>query len=279
MERPTMTALLKAEEETTRNQLRADDAVDRSRKQSADRLNEQLGQMLLRYNAAWSGDGRRQALADSMTAVVQDMLPLLTAGTAVKEIPKRKVRTGGVVLLLFAVIFALLCVILVRQYYPVGCAFLALAAVCGFLAGLLWHGEREVLVHAGLDPEIVWKTLLKTVETMDRKTESFLHDEAAAAAADIVSPAGAGITDPEALQLFGDLLEGLYSGNGDFALRQLRKLQPWLASKGIETRDYAPDTAEMFDLLPTRSTPATLRPALLTEGKLLTTGKATEREK
>ena len=64
MERPTMTALLKAEEETTRNQLRADDAVDRSRKQSADRLNEQLGQMLLRYNAAWSGDGRRQALAD-----------------------------------------------------------------------------------------------------------------------------------------------------------------------------------------------------------------------
>ncbi|MBQ9332184.1 MAG: hypothetical protein IJS11_04510, partial [Oscillospiraceae bacterium] len=133
MERPTMTALLKAEEETTRNQLRADDAVDRSRKQSADRLNEQLGQMLLRYNAAWSGDGRRQALADSMTAVVQDMLPLLTAGTAVKEIPKRKVRTGGVVLLLFAVIFALLCVILVRQYYPVGCAFLALAAVCGFL--------------------------------------------------------------------------------------------------------------------------------------------------
>ncbi|MBR6839892.1 MAG: hypothetical protein IKM82_04810, partial [Oscillospiraceae bacterium] len=97
--------------------------------------------------------------------------------------------------------------------------------------------------------------------------------------ADIVSPAGAGITDPEALQLFGDLLEGLYSGNGDFALRQLRKLQPWLASKGIETRDYAPDTAEMFDLLPTRSTPATLRPALLTEGKLLTTGKATEREK
>lgn len=190
MERPTMTALLKAEEETTRNQLRADDAVDRSRKQSADRLNEQLGQMLLRYNAAWSGDGRRQALADSMTAVVQDMLPLLTAGTAVKEIPKRKVRTGGVVLLLFAVIFALLCVILVRQYYPVGCAFLALAAVCGFLAGLLWHGEREVLVHAGLDPEIVWKTLLKTVETMDRKTESFLQDEAAAAAADIVSPAG-----------------------------------------------------------------------------------------
>lgn len=151
--------------------------------------------------------------------------------------------------------------------------------MCGFLAGLLWHGEREVLVHAGLDPEIVWKTLLKTVETMDRKTESFLQDEAAAAAADIVSPAGAGITDPEALQLFGDLLEGLYSGNGDFALRQLRKLQPWLASKGIETRDYAPDTAEMFDLLPTRSTPATLRPALLTEGKLLTTGKATEREK
>ena len=278
MEQTTMTALLKAEEETARNQLRADTVIDHDRKQSADRLNELLGQVLLRYNAAWSGDGRRQALADSMTAAVQDMLPLLTAGTAVKEVPQRKVRTGGIVLLLLAVICALVCALLVRSYYPVGCAFLALAAVCGFLGGLLWHGEREVRVHAGLDPEAVWKTLLKTVETMDRKTEECLQQEKALAAdAAVGAHTGAGISDPAALQLFGDLLEGLYSGNGDFALRQLKKLQPWLAANGIETRDYGPETAEMFDLLPTKNNPATLRPALLADGKLAASGKATER--
>ena len=277
MEQATMTALLKAEEETARNQLRADALIDRNRRQSADRLNELLGEVLLRYNAAHSGDSRRQALADGMTAAVQDMLPLLTAGTAFKEVPRRKVRTGGVVFLLLAVICALVCVLLVRDYFPVGCAFLALAAVCGFLAGFLWHGEREVAVHAGLDPELVWKTLLKTVETMDRKTDEILEQENTPAAdGNAGAHAGAVLSDPEALQLFGDLLEGLYSGNGDFALRQLRKLQPWLAARGIETRDYAPDTAEMFDLLPTKNQPATLRPALLADGKLAAAGKATE---
>lgn len=277
MEQTTMSALLKAEEETTRNQLRADDVIDRNRRQSADRLNELLGQMLLRYNAAWSGDGRRQALADSLTAAVQDMLPLLNAGTAVKEIQKRKVRTGGIVLLLLAVICALVCVLLVRDYFPVGCAFLVLAAVCGFLAGLLWHGEREVRVHAGLDSDLVWNTLQKTVETMDRKTEEFLEQETSLASDTPARAAGgAGISDTDALQIFGDLLEGLYSGNGEFALRQLKKLQPWLAGRGIETRDYSPETAEMFDLLPTKSKPATLRPAMLADGKLVMTGKATE---
>ena len=278
MEQNTMTSLLKAEEETTRNQLRADALIDRNRKQSADRLNELLGQILLRYNASYSDDGRRQALADGMTAAVQDMLPLLTAGTAFKEVPKRKVRTGGIILLLTAVICALISVMLIRNYFPVGCAFLALATVFGFLAGFLWHGEREVVVHAGLDPELVWKTLLKTVETVDRKTEEILEQEDALSAdAGAGTHTGAGLSDPEALQLFGDLLEGLYSGNGDFALRQLRKLQPWLASNGIETRDYAPDTAEMFDLLPTKNNPATLRPALLADGRLAAAGKATER--
>ena len=56
-----------------------------------------------------------------------------------------------------------------------------------------------------------------------------------------------------------------------------RKLQPWLSTRGIETRDYSPETAEMFDLLPTRGTPATLRPALVKEGKLAATGRATEK--
>ena len=277
MEQPTLSALLKAEEETTRNQLRADDIIDRNRKQSVDRLNELLGGMLLRYNAAYSGEQSRQAIADSMTAAVQDMLPLLNAGTAVREMPKRKVRTGAIVMLLLAVICALVCVLLIREYFPVGCAFLALAAVCGFAAGLLWHGEREVRVHAGLNSELVWKTLQKTVETMDRKTEEFLAQEAdLSSGAESEAISGAGITDPEALQIFGDLLEGLYSGNGDFALRQLKKLQPWLADRGIETRDYGPETAEMFDLLPTKNRPTTLRPALVADGKLLTMGKATE---
>ena len=277
MEKAAMSALLKADEEKTRTALRADDVIDRNRKQSADRLNELLGKILLQYNAAYSGDGSRQALADALTASVQDMLPLLTAGTAVREIQKRRFRTGALVVLLLSVVFALLCALLVRNSFPVGCAFLALAAVCGFLAGLLWYGEREVRVHAGLDPDIVWKTLLKTTETMDRKTEEFLAQEKTPDGAGGTGTAdAAALSDPETLQLIGSLLEAFYSGNGEFALRQLRRLEPWLLSRGIECRDFSPETAELFDLLPTKSRPATLRPALLADGKLLLTGKATE---
>ena len=49
-------------------------------------------------------------------------------------------------------------------------ASILLAAVCGFIAGRLWYGEREVRVRTELDPDLVWKTLKKTAETMDRST-------------------------------------------------------------------------------------------------------------
>lgn len=277
METVTMSALLKAEEEKTRSALRADDVIDRNRKQSADRLDELLGKNLLQYNAAYTGSRDRQAIADALIASVQDMLPLLTAGTAVREIQKRRFRTGALVVLLLSVICALVSVLLIRDYFPVSCAFLVLAAVCGFLAGLLWYGEREVRVHAGLDPEIVWKTLLKTTETMDRKTEEFLAQEKAPdGSSGKDTAASSDLSDPETLQLLGSLLEAYCSGNGEFALRQLRQLEPWLLSRGIECREFSPETAELFDLLPTKARPATLRPALLADGKLLLTGKATE---
>lgn len=277
MDPVTMSGLLKADEEKIRNELKADAAFDKNRKQSAVRLDDSFSKLLLRYNAACTDDPVKQAVADCQTAAVRDMLPLLTAGTAQKEISKRRFRTGGVIALLIAVIFALISVLLVRDYYLVGCAMIALAAVCAFLAGRLWYGEREVRVRAGLDPEIVWRTLKKTTETMDRKTAEFLglykgwQQEAETAA-----PASSSVLDPESLKLVGDLLEALYAENGDYALRQLKQLLPWLRRQGIDVKNYSTDTAELFELLPTKKASATQRPALVSEGKLLLVGRATE---
>ena len=252
-----------AEEDKIRTELKADSAIDQNRRQSVDRLNEVLDSVLLRYSAANAGDRKRQAVADCQAAAVRDMLGLLLAGTARKEIEKRRFRVGGVICLLLAVIFGLIAALLIRDYYPAGCILMAAAVLFGFLAGR--------------DADVVWKTLKKAMETMDRKSEEYLAQEETwlREQKDASSPASAS-RDPETLRLLGDLLEALYAGNGDYALRQLKKLLPWLRQQGIEAVDYSPESADLFELLPTKRSSATQRPALVSRETLLLAGRATE---
>ena len=277
MDSVNMSSLLLAEEDKIRTELKADSAIDQNRRQSVDRLNEVLDGVLLRYSAANAGAPKRQALADCQAAAVRDMLGLLLAGTARKEIEKRRFRVGGVICLLLAVICGLIAALLIRDYYLPGCILMAAAVLFGFLAGRLWYGEREVRVHAELDADVVWKTLKKALETMDRKSEEYLAQEETwvREQKDTASPASAS-RDPETLRLLGDLLEALYADNGDYALRQLKKLLPWLRQQGIEAVDYSPETADLFELLPTKRSSATQRPALVSGETLLLAGRATE---
>ena len=277
MDSVNMSSLLQAEENKIRTELKADSAIDQNRRQSLDRLNEVLDRVLLRYSAANANDRKRQAVADCQAAAVRDMLGLLLAGTARKEIEKRRFRVGGVICLLLAVICGLISALLIRDYYLPGCILMGAAVLFGFLAGRLWYGEREVRVHAELDADVVWKTLKKTMETMDRKSEEYLAQEETwlRERTDTASPASAS-RDPETLRLLGDLLEALYADNGDYALRQLKKLLPWLRQQGIEAVDYSPETADLFELLPTKRSSATQRPALVSGETLLLAGRATE---
>ena len=277
MDSVNMSSLLLAEEDKIRTELKADSAIDQNRRQSVDRLNEVLDSVLLRYSAANANDPKRQAVADCQAAAVRDMLGLLLAGTARKEIEKRRFRVGGVICLLLAVICGLISALLIRDYYLPGCILMGAAVLFGFLAGRLWYGEREVRVHAELDADVVWKTLKKTMETMDRKSEEYLAQEETwlRERTDTASPASAS-RDPETLRLLGDLLEALYADNGDYALRQLKKLLPWLRQQGIEAVDYSPETADLFELLPTKRSSATQRPALVSGETLLLAGRATE---
>ncbi|MBQ9662264.1 MAG: hypothetical protein IJV40_03815 [Oscillospiraceae bacterium] len=277
MDAVSMSSLLQTEEEKLRSELKADAVIDRNRKQSVERLNAALDRVLLRYNAANTDDRSRQAIADCEAAAVRDMLGLLLAGTARKEITKRRLRAGAIIALLLAVICGLVSALLIRRYYLAGCIAVGAAALFAFLSGRLWYGEREVRVHAELDPDVVWKTLKRTAETMDRKTEEFLSQQEAWAQDAAPDPAGSELPlSPDELKLLSELLEALYANNGEFALRQLKRIQPWLRQKGIETVDYSEETRELFELLPTKRDTATQRPALLYEDRLLVAGKATE---
>ena len=277
MDTVSMSSLLQAEEDKLRTELQADSVIDQNRKQSVDRLTAALDRILLRYNAANTGDRSRQAIADCEAAGVRDMLGLLLAGTARKEITKRRLRAGAVISLLLAVICGLVSALLIRDYFLVGCIMIAAAAIFAFASGRLWYGEREVRVHAELDPEIIWRTLRKTAETMDRKTEEFLAQQEAwlQDTAPAAAHADRALSSDE-LKLLSDLLEALYGNNGEFALRQLKRVQPWLRQHGVETVDYSPETREYFELLPTRRDSFTQKPALLSGDTLLVPGKATE---
>ena len=277
MDTVSMSSLLQSEENKLRTELQADAVIDQNRKQSVDRLNAALDRMLLRYNASNIDDRSRQAIADCEAAAVRDMLGLLLAGTARKEITKRRLRAGAVIALLLAVICGLVSALLIRDYFLVGCVMIAAAALCAFLSGRLWYGEREIRVHAELDSEVIWRTLKKTAETMDRKTEEFLAQQEAwvQETAPVPSQSAPSVSQDE-LKLLSELLEALYGNNGEFALRQLRRIQPWLRQHGIEMVDFSPETREYFELLPTKRDSVTLRPALLSGESLLLAGKATE---
>ena len=282
METVTMEQLLKAEEEKIRGEIRADTTVDQDRTQSVSRLKETLAQVLLRYNAANSGNQTRQAIADSMTAAIQDACGFLLASTAEKEISKRPLRAGAIISLLCSIICCLSSLLLFGQKmsFLIGCILMVLAIFLAFLSGRLWYGEREVKVRTGLDDDTVWKTLRKTSATMDRKIDRLceLEDARIQEARNSAGETRQKISAEE-LNLLGDLLEGLYSENGEFSLRQLRKIKPYLQRQGIELEDYAANNAEFFEILPSKKGAATLRPALLEGETLLLAGKATELER
>ena len=282
METVTMEQLLKAEEEKIRGEIRADTTIDQDRTQSVSRLKETLAQVLLRYNAANSGNQTRQAIADSMTAAIQDACGFLLAGTAEKEISKRPLRAGAIISLLCSIICCLSSLLLFGQKlsFLFGCILMVLAIFLAFLSGRLWYGEREVQVRTGLDDDTVWKTLRKTSATMDRKIDRLceLEDARIQEARNSAGETRQKISAEE-LNLLGDLLEGLYSENGEFSLRQLRKIKPYLQRQGIELEDYAANNAEFFEILPSKKGAATLRPALLEGETLLLAGKATELER
>ena len=282
METVTMEQLLKAEEEKIRGEIRADTTIDQDRTQSVSRLKETLAQVLLRYNAANSGNQTRQAIADSMTAALQDSCSFLLAGTAEKEISSRPLRAAAIISLLCSIICCLSSLLLFGQKmsFLIGCILMVLAIFLAILSGRLWYGEREVKVRTGLDDDTVWKTLRKTSATMDRKIDRLceLEDARIQEARNSAGETRQKISVEE-LNLLGDLLEGLYSENGEFSLRQLRKIKPYLQRQGIELEDYAANNAEFFEILPSKKGAATLRPALLEGETLLLAGKATELER
>ena len=79
--------------------------------------------------------------------------------------------------------------------------------------------------------------------------------------------------DAAQIELFSALLEAAASGDGQYALDQLEQVKYYLHTKQIEAVDYSSETASWFDVMPSTKT-GTIRPALVSGGKLLKKGLA-----
>lgn len=279
MDPVSMEALLSADEEKLRQELRADEMIDKSRARSVERLRDALGEALLRYNAANTGDRTRQAMADCLAATVGEMLGLLNAGTVRTESEARRVRVGAVGLLALSCGLALAAALLIKTYFLAGCGLLAACALSLYISGRIWYAREESRVSPGLDADIIWKVIRRTGETMDAKIAGFSELERAwEAEREAQKTAGDAPMDPEELQLMGDLLEALYAENGEYSLRQLKKLLPYLRKRGIELLEYDGSNPAAFDVMPTVKETRTLRPALMAGDRLLLPGRAAEHE-
>ena len=273
----SVTGLLSADRERVQNTLKANRSVDRSREQSIQTLDDELSALLLRSNAACVGDRRRQAETDAMTAVARDSLGFLKASGAVLEKGPAQRRAGAPYLLILSALLCAPVVLTVKTQPVIAYICLAAAVICAFLSGLLWVKAGEGRVVSTLEPDELWHTLTRIAETMDRKLEDL-----AALPADSGSPDPAdgdkGPLKRDELALLAELLEALYTENGEFALQKLKKLRAYLRGKEIELLDFQSDTEAYFEILPSKQRTATLRPALLYHGELLMIGRAARPE-
>ena len=78
----------------------------------------------------------------------------------------------------------------------------------------------------------------------------------------------------EELELFAGLMEAAASRDEEYALEKIGDVKYYLHKNNVDAVDYTPDHEDWFELLPSEEA-GTIRPALVSEGRLLVKGLAT----
>ncbi len=270
-----LTELLEEDKDTLLHAVRSAQSPDDARAA----VERTLERLLFAFNDATPSERAREAAA-AMVGVLRAALGLLESKGEPKLYER---RSKGVTMPPLAL--ALLVLGCAMSFAAGGLmlyfglpAWTALLPVAGMLlVGAAGHPARkasantERTIEVPTDWEKVWRTLHTAALVMDQTLDdaaSAERWEARRKAAE--APA---LTDAETA-LACALLEGLYGGDGDYALEKLGAVRIWLRAKGVETVEYDGAHAQLFDRMPGAET-ATLRPALMQDGTLLHRGLAT----
>ena len=155
---------------------------------------------------------------------------------------------------------------------------LAIGALALFLSGFFAgrppkaKGEKLKQTELIIDPDKIYRSIRNTILTVDRSLDQVISDaRGKGSGTKVVEESG---VDNAQIELFSNLLEALYSEDGDMALSKMAGVKFYLHKKGIDVIDYSDETAGYFDVMPSPDK-ETVRPALMLNGELLKKGLAT----
>lgn len=282
-----------------REMVLANIARDRSLPAAQAALEKEIDRVMYRYVEA-CGDGALRDSAQHILQAMKDTLPLMNAVDEAREWKQtyvapgrdRGLRLGGLTALCLvaglALVLASVAGVLIagrltgaltflKALLPaaLGCAALFLAGVRAARAkraGAAQSAPEAVRTEFMADGEKTWHLLRGAMLLADGQLERIREQLAAAKESEkAASPAGA--VPAAALELFSELLESAYAAGSDAGREQAEAIRFYLHRSGIEVCDYVAGRESWFEFLPAGGA-GTIRPALVTEGRLLKKGLA-----
>ena len=144
----------------------------------------------------------------------------------------------------------------------------------GFLLGQSFpKGQKSTggrqKVENRVDAAAIYRTFRGIMQMVDQSIERTTAREQLL----LQDKSSSGLLGEGEIRLFSDLLEALYSGDGENALDRLEDVRYFLHCNHIDAVDYNENNRDWFDILPSM-TSATIRPALVSDGTLLRKGLA-----
>lgn len=161
----------------------------------------------------------------------------------------------------------------------------ALLPVALGLAAVFWAGTRfakpaksgvqapsDVRDEFLVDPERVWHHLRGMVLVADGALDG-LEGRRSARRVEAERRTESGPLDRAQVELFAGLLENVYAQEGEDAREMAESIRFFLHGAQVEVEDYAPGRESWFEFLPAQR-PGTIRPALVSGGRLIKKGMA-----
>lgn len=153
-------------------------------------------------------------------------------------------------------------------------ALLALAAALLTHYSALHPQERGTMPAVGATPRADAEEMARRVSRAVARLDQALEDARQEHERRALLPGERPVLSEDMWPAVQMLYEAAYTRDGDYALKAIPRLDAALGAQGVAAVPYSPEHRACFDLLPTAGEGATIRPAMLKDGKLVARGEA-----
>ena len=251
-------------------------------------LDDELGRIQLMYSES-SEDPEMNEEAGYALSAIRAAIPLIDSTGEVKTYERPVSSSGGAFPILPTAGGACAClggvaalVFLPSVFVPVGLIAVIAGAVILFVAGMR-DGEKHAkpleidrIIDVTMDHEKIYRNLSRALVIVDKNLEDAAvrmqvqKEEQAESQTDVRD-----VLPGQEMELISGLLASAY-GAPDETVSQtvISDVRYYLHRKGIEVLDYSEENRRMFSRMPGKKA-ATLKPALVKDGKVLAKGLVT----